>query len=39
MGQCNNQPKDGFRGGGGGIGEETRMGGMCGGRLLVILGG
>ena len=39
MGQCNNQPNDGFRGGGG-IGEETRVGGMCGGgRLLVVLGG
>ena len=39
MGQCNNQPNDGFPGGGG-IVEETRMGRMYGGgRLLVILGG
>ena len=39
MGQCNNQPNDDFRGGGG-VGEEMRMGGTCGeGRLLVVLGG
>jgi hypothetical protein len=36
MGQCNNQPNDGFRGDGG-IGEEMRMGGMCGGVFDVNL--